>query len=348
MRCRWNRTWSSSSTLGKTFGTGTNTRLFSITWGTARFCLPPHATPHGLPLTFFEGAYSARLLSLCSGPPTLSSVTTSHPAWAHIQPHSLKALLGPPGRLPQGLRLTPYNVPVEAALQVPIVHATRLLLQLAVEKGGLVLTPAGALKRVDVWHVFDQTEWPGLDKATTLAMNKVINEHDAYGVFFTRIVLQAAGLLRKRSGVLRASKAAKALLAPEAAPALLAELFEAVFWKVQLQGLDRNPIAFWPQDHMGVILWSLSVSAHDWSSAGKLMHASTIMETIGEVPARDFPEFAMVTRVLRPLTWLGVLESRKQKRHSGWGFDEDFRKVGLFGQLMGFEVEIRGVDGARH
>lgn len=229
-----------------------------------------------------------------------------------------------------------------------MVIAARLLLELAVEKGGLVLTPAGALKRVDVRHVFDRTEWPGYDKADILAVNKVINEDDAYGVLFTRIALQAAGLLRKRLGVLKASKMGKAMLAPEAAPTLLAELFEAVFWKVNLQDFDRNPIDFWPQHHMGVILWSLSVTAHDWSSAGKLMEASTIMETLDEVPRPDLPAFAMVSRVLRPLTWLGVLESRKQKRHSGWGFDDDFRKVPLFGQLVDFEVAMKGAEAARH
>lgn len=233
-------------------------------------------------------------------------------------------------------------------MAVPMVHAARLLLELAVEKGGLVLTPAGALKRVDVWHVFDRTEWPGYDKADILAMNKVINEHDAYGVLFTRIALQAAGLLRKRSGVLKASKAGKAMLAPEAAPALLAALFEAVFWKMNLQDFDRNPIEFWPQHHMGVILWSLSVTAHEWASAGALMESCAIMATLDEVPARDLPEFAMVSRVLRPLTWLGVFESRKQERLSGWGFDEDFRKMPLFGQFVAFEVEMKGAEAPRH
>ena len=229
-----------------------------------------------------------------------------------------------------------------------MVRAARLLLALAAEKGGLVLTPAGALKRVDVRHVFDQTEWPGYDKATTLAMNKVINEHDAYGVLFTRIALQAAGLLRKRSGVLKASKSAKAMLAPEAAPPLLAALFEAVFWKMNLQDFDRNPIEFWPQHHMGVILWSLSVTAHEWSSAGTLTESCTVMETLLEVPAQDLPEFAMVSRVLRPLTWLGLLESRKQAPRAGWGFDEDFRIVPLFRQLVGFRVEMQGAQAARH
>lgn len=275
-------------------------------------------------------------------------MTTPPPAWTHLQPASLKALLEPPGRVPQAVRLTPYKVPVEAALAAPIVHAARLLLALAVEKNGLVLTPAGALKRVDVWHVFDQTEWPGYDKGDILAVNKVINEHDAYGVLFTRVTLQAAGLLRKRSGVLKATKAGKALLAPETAPALLAELFEAVFWKVNLQDFDRNPIEFWPQHHMGVVLWSLSVAAHSWSNANELMFACTFMKTLPMVESPDLPEFAMLTRVLRPLTWLGVLESRKQKRASGWGFDEDFRKGELFGQLVAFTVEVKGADGARH
>lgn len=275
-------------------------------------------------------------------------MTSIPPAWAHLQPTSLKALLEPPGKVPQALRLAPDNVPVEAALQVPMVIAARLLLELAVEKGGLVLTPAGALKRVDVRYVFDRTEWPGYDKADILAAHKVINEDDAYGVLFTRIALQAAGLLRKRLGVLKATKVGKAMLAAEAAPALLAELFEAVFWKVNLQDFDRNPIEFWPQHHMGVILWSLSVAAHDWSSAGKLMEASTIMETLDEIPRPDLPQFAMVSRVLRPLAWLGVFENRKQTRPSGWGFDEDFRKVPLFDLLIEFDVEMKGTEAARH
>jgi hypothetical protein len=229
-----------------------------------------------------------------------------------------------------------------------MVIAARLLLERAVEKGGLVLTPAGALKRVDVWHLFDRTEWPGYDKATTLAMNKVINEDDAYGVLFTRIVLQAAGHLRKRSGVLKASKVGKAMLALEAAPALLAELFEATFWKVNLQDFDRNPLEFWPQHHMGVILWSLSVTAHSWSSAADLMPACTIMQTIEDPIAPDYPEFAMTTRILRPLSWLGVLDSRKPENSPGRGLDDDFRKGPLFDQLLGFEVEMKGTHAARH
>lgn len=288
------------------------------------------------------------MLRLRQGVAYPPGVTSIPPSWAHLQPASVKALLEPPGRLPKALRITPDDVPVEIALAVPMVIAARLLLELAVKQGGLVLTAAGFLKRADVWHVFDQTEWPGYDKATTLAMNKVINEQDAYGVLFTRVALQAAGLLRKRAGVLRATRVAKTMLADEAAPALLGELFQAVFWKMNLQDFDRNPLEFWPQHHAGLVLWCLSVTAHEWSSADHLTPACTIMDTIGEPVAHDLPGFAMVTRILRPLIWLGLMENRNRKRASSSMGDEDFRKTSLFDQMLSFEVEMIDEGYVRH
>ena len=288
------------------------------------------------------------MLRLRQGVAYPPGVTSIPPSWAHLQPASVKALLEPPGRLPKALRITPDDVPVEIALAVPMVIAARLLLELAVKQGGLVLTAAGFLKRADVWQVFDQTEWPGYDKATTLAMNKVINEQDAYGVFFTRVALQAAGLLRKRAGVLRATRVAKSMLADEAAPALLGDLFQAVFWKMNLQDFDRNPLEFWPQHHAGLALWCLSVTAHKWSSADHLTPLCTIMATIDDSVAHDLPGYAMKSRVLRPLTWLGLMESRTQKRASGWGHNADYRKTALFDQMLKFKVEMIGLGDARH
>lgn len=250
--------------------------------------------------------------------------------------------------MPKALRLTPYDVPIQAALAVPMIVAARLLLERAVEQGGLVLTPAGFLKRADVWHVFDRTEWPGYDKAITLRMNKVINEQDAHGVLFTRMALQAAGLLRRRLGVLKATKVGKAMLADEAAPALLGELLWAVFWKMNLQDFDRNPLPVWPQHHVGLVLWCLSVTAHDWSSAEYLTPLCTLMDMIDQPMARDLPGFAMVTRVLRPLTWLGLMENRTRKRASGWMEDEDFRKTPLFDQMLSFKVKMIDDEDMRH
>ena len=56
----------------------------------------------------------------------------------------------------------------------------------------------------------------------------------------------------------------------------------------------------------------------------------------------------MVTRVLRPLTWLGLMENRTRKRASSWLEDEDFRKSPLFDQMLSFKVEMIGEEEARH
>ncbi|WP_257734078.1 hypothetical protein [Bosea sp. 47.2.35] len=99
-------------------------------------------------------------------------------------------------------------------------------------------------------------------------------------------MLQASRLLQERSGILKPSEAAKTLLAPEAAPALLAELFQAAFWKIRLQMFDGIPIDSWPQPHIGVVLWSLSVAAHSWCSAEELTSNCSMVGILGEDPPR--------------------------------------------------------------
>ena len=54
----------------------------------------------------------------------------------------------------------------------------------------------------------------------------------------------------------------------------------------------------------------------------------------------------MKSRVLRPLTWLGLMESRTQKH--AWGHAVDFRKTPLFYQLLKLKVEMIGQEDARH
>ena len=63
-------------------------------------------------------------MSLLGGSAYSPGVTSIPPTWAHLEPTSIKALLEPPGRLPRALRITPYDVPVEAALA----HLPRLVI----------------------------------------------------------------------------------------------------------------------------------------------------------------------------------------------------------------------------
>lgn len=61
----------------------------------------------------------------------------------------------------------------------------------------------------------------------------------------------------------------------------------------------------------------------------------------------NLQEFAIVSPVLRLLTWLGLLEGGREAEVR-LALDEYLRKAPLFGQLMSLEVEMKGAEGLRH
>lgn len=110
---------------------------------------------------------------------------------------------------------------------------------------------------------------------------------------------------------------------------------------------DVNPIDVWPQHHIGVVLWSLSVAGQDRSDAGALTRACTILDTIGTPCAAELPDDATVSRVLRPLLWLGPVESRDQNHGTKFSADDCYRKTALFDGLLTFAVSLRDADDVR-
>lgn len=55
-----------------------------------------------------------------------------------------------------------------------------------------------------------------------------------------------------------------------------------------------------------------------------------------------------MARVLRPLAWLGLMESRRQKRAPSRLKEEGFRKTPLFDQMLSFKVEMIDDEDVRH
>src|SRR3954447_9293180 len=106
------------------------------------------------------------------------------------------------------------------------------------------------------------------------------------------------------------------------------------------------PGEHWPQTHIGVVLWSLSVAAHDWGTPEDLISTCTIPDGELAAAAPDFPGFAMVTRVLRPLTWFGLMEPKDMDTHLTpvWRRDRRYRKTPLFDRALSFAVAIRNSD----
>ena len=126
---------------------------------------------------------------------------------------------------------------------------------------------------------------------------------------------------------------------------LQAVLFHVAFWRLNLAYFDRYPLDSWPRSEVGVILWSLSASAHDWLPRETLTRLCAT-PVIGILESQwDVGSSAMEARILRPLLWFGLLESRTEPRSATEVVDRRlYRKASLFDRLVKFDVQVEGSD----
>jgi hypothetical protein len=129
---------------------------------------------------------------------------------------------------------------------------------------------------------------------------------------------------------------------------LQALLFHVAFWRVNLAYFDRFPLQSWPQNQIGIVLWSLSASAHDWLPSQTLTRLSA-SPVIGVLESRwDFGSSAMEVPIFRPLTWFGLLEARREEKSvSELAARRLYRKAPLFDRFVKFSVQVEGSD-TRH
>ena len=275
---------------------------------------------------------------------------TDLPIWTLLTRPSLDALLLNRGQaMPRAITIA-RDLDGASVIDTPLLALTLLMIQRAQAQGGLTLTATGALSRKDVRAIFDAMSWPGYDKANALRMNKVLNEADVMPVELARLTAHTARLLRKREKRLLATKSGAALAEPEAATELFAQLFATTFWQVNLGYFDRVPFEAWPQNHVGLVLWCLSLAGEGWSQPEDLVRTCTVWQPGLDVGPVDFPAYAFESRVLRPLSWFGLLETRLigDEHAPEWQRDRQYRKAGLFNRAMRFDVEMAKYAGPAH
>src|SRR5215469_11670811 len=268
------------------------------------------------------------------------------PAWTMLEFDSFNALHDEPSINNNAIRLEP-KLTVTEVLASAVAVNTMHLLRRAAETGGLKLTATGNLSRAVVEEMLG-IEWPDYDKAELVRYNKVINEPDFLPLHFLRILTQTAKLLRKSRGTLIPTPLGRRILKAEQCGPLLAVLFHVAFWHLNIGYFDRYPLESWPQSQIGVILWSLSASAHDWLSRETLTRLCT-SPVIGVLESRwDFVSSAMEVRILRPLVWFGLLAWRAEGRSLTEVVERRlYRKASLFDRFVKFNVGVEGSD-TRH
>ena len=270
------------------------------------------------------------------------------PAWTLLDQDRFEALRPPPSSRASVITLARDFSPDEIG-QSAVARNTLILLHAASAGSGLKLTTTGNLTRGVVAEMIDLFTWPGFDKADAFRFHKVINEPDCLPLYFVRHVVESIRLVRQYKGHLKITHVGRQVLEDPARQALQALLFHTVMWGIDLNYLGRGLHEGWPQGDVGVLLWSLSVSANDWQSSDRLARMCTIPIN-GVLEAQwDSGAMAMQARVLRPLWWFGLLEYRRVevpgKRFEASHF---YRKTPLFDRFLSFDIKLETAAGSRH
>ena len=231
------------------------------------------------------------------------------PAWTMLEYNSFNSLRNEPSAGNQVIRLEP-NLTTADLSGSAITRNALALLRRAIETDGMKLTATGNLSRSVVAEMCEIIEWPDYDKQELFRFSKVIKEPDFLPLHFVRVLAQATKLFRAQHGKLIPTRLGKSMLGKKRHGALQALLFHIALWHLNLGYFDRNPIDSWPQSDVGVVLWSLVSSANDWLDREILTRLCTI-PVIGVLESTwDLGSSAMEARILRPLTWFGLLEYR--------------------------------------
>src|SRR5215216_6488150 len=123
------------------------------------------------------------------------------PAWTLLTFESLRALWQEPSAGQSAIRIA-NDLSADEVAGSAVARNTLILLQQAIERGGLPLTATGNLSRAAVAEMRKLIEWPEYNEADAFQLNKVINEPDFLPLHVVRILAQSATLIRAQRGKL--------------------------------------------------------------------------------------------------------------------------------------------------
>jgi hypothetical protein len=230
------------------------------------------------------------------------------------------------------------------------VVATRscMMLEYAGDNDGIGLTKSGALDRKFLAWAVEAFDWPGYEPAEVYAVNKVVDEIDYLPGWYLHEVMKRRKFMRKYRDRLLLSPAGRDALDR---PGLLqAELFPETFKGRYLPSLDAAFMGDFDL-YFGLLLWQVRRATEGWASAREIFRAAVIPDdAIHELAGRysDAPIHGFHLRVLRFLTWFGLLERAATNSRR---FDADryrYRATPLFDRFVHFHLAGGGGSDASH
>ncbi len=267
------------------------------------------------------------------------------PAWTVLEAERVDALLAEPPFEDGAIRLAIDLTDDEIACS-PMLQNALVLVRAAQAADGLELTAKGNLTLETVEAMRSAMDWPGLLFEDKWRAGKRLREGYVEELRLVRELALMNGLLVRKKGKLRVGATGRRAL-KDRRERLQASFFRDCFWQVSLGLFGEPECGSWPQGLIGPALWSLATMGNRWQDTQTLMRLSVLPD---EAVLRN-PEWValalFVLRVLRPLRWFGLVESRDEDAtRRGRG---EWRKTPLFDRFLAFDPKIvRAVEGPVH
>ena len=222
----------------------------------------------------------------------------------------------------------------------PLLRGARLTLEYIEANGPIGLTPLKALKRYFVQWAAEAFAWPFYEPEDLYSLNKVLNEQDFPPLMVLHDVLLNAKLVRHAKGAMHCTKLGKQLKSK------LGEL-----WAVladHLLALDQAPYTRHDDSLVGnwdIFLNVINVEAQNGASKDRL---SSVLFGSGSEDGRNDHRLkaAFYIHVLRPLTWLGLLQEHQVG--SGRERQDIFTKTPLWATALALETDRHLENPTRH
>jgi hypothetical protein len=239
-----------------------------------------------------------------------------------------------------GTRVSPHlflndALDEEALAGSRLCGAAMAILRCATDPGGIGLTKSGAFNRRFVTWAVDEFRWPHYTAAELAVINRVLNEEDVPPLNYLHELLLAAKLIRHAKHHVVLTKTGREQLGQPGR--LQAVLFETFFTRFDFAARERWPIEM-PDADTFHFLAVIHTQLADWVAYPEL--AASCLPIFALPAQRGKPEedamFYLATRLVRPLTWLGLLEEDEAGRYQPIQTIR-LRKTALFDRFFRFE-----------
>lgn len=205
------------------------------------------------------------------------------------------------------------------------------------DNDGIILTKSGAFYRKFVTWAAEDFRWPGYEAEELYRLNRVLNELDFMPLAIMHELLIAARLIRRYKGKVLLSQAGKRIIGDYGA--LQAELFDTYFTGFGHFTFERFPIEYDEADYvhfLGVVHNCLD----DWVPLPELAGWCLPLDLVTHYrysPVED-ASYYLLSRLVRPLKWLGMMERHPDAERYCPFRDLRFRKTPLLDQFMSFKI----------